>query len=434
MDIVFLIPETANQTSDFDNVISRSVEMVPLGVFYMATLLLKHGYDVEVEDLNVVRTDTEREDIINRIVDKKPKIIGLSVSTPTYPVGKELVKKLKSTLKHETIFVWGGYHVTFLPEEPFNDEIADIVVRGEGEYAMLDLAYFFLEKKGNLSSIEGISFKSNGKIVHNSPPLLRIEYLEKLPIPDRDFVPPERYTNPGTVVTSRGCVARCQFCPAGAFGPVKMNSSENVVYEIMNLHKRYGIRHISFVDNTFTAFKERTLEILGKLKETGLNLNFAFESRVSPINEMFIKNLSECNVILVQFGAETGNSKILLNINKNIKLEQVERAVELCSKYNIKVKISFVIGHPNDTRETVLDTINFAKKLVRRGALAYFSILTPFPGTDVFINREKLGVNIFNWDYTKWDCLQPVMKTRFLSAVDLKNLFKMANSEILSIC
>lgn len=435
MDIVFLIPDI-NEFEDenkLDNIISSSVEMVPLGVFYLSSLLKEYGYKVEVFDFSTFHSKTDKENCINKIVAQKPKIIGISTSTTSYPTGKILANKLKSTLNEKTIFVWGGYHVTFLPDEVLYEGIADIVVRGEGEFTMIEIAKYYLEKHGNLSQIKGISYKLNGKVIHNSPSILRTTQIDSLPFPDRDLVAPENYRNPGTIISSRGCVAKCQFCAAGAMGSIVMRNPENVVAEIKSLNTKYGFNHLFFVDNTFTTHKNRALTILGKIKDEGVKVKFTIESRVSQVDEEFIKNLASYSLVAVQFGVETGNDSIMKEIGKKITLKQVENVVDLCLNYGIRVMTSFVIGHPGDTKETISDTINFAKKLVRRGAHAIFGILTPFPGTEVFNNREKLGIEILDWDFSRWNLNLPVMKTKHLSRRDLKIYLSTALSEINAI-
>lgn len=430
MDIVFLIPREHPPDLQYsmDNLLTRRMEMVPLGIFYMATILKQNGYSVEVVDFSTFESNDEIQNCLNRIISAKPKIIGISTTTPTYPKGKELAHKIREELKDSTI-VLGGYHVTFLPEEPLIEGIADIVVRGEGEYAMLEITRYYMENKGDLNLINGISYLSKDKVIHNSPPILRIKKLDELPFPDRDLVDYKNYRNPGTIISSRGCVARCQFCPAGAFGAISLRSPENIVNEIKQLHLQYGFRHISFVDNTFTTFKDRIFSIFNKIRDEGLDLNFVIESRVSLVNETYIKGLAESNVVLIQFGVETGNAGIMNDIRKKITLEQVENAVDLSIKYGMNVITSFIIGHPSDTVETVRDTINFAKKLVRKGVQTVFSVLTPFPGTNVFINRKELGIEIIDWDFTKWNLSIPVIRTKNLSKRDLKTLLTMATSE-----
>lgn len=428
MDILFLIPQD-HEFSDLQYDIIH--EMPPLGVLYLATILKEHGYSVEVADLSTIYDPKERDTFLNEIILKKPKIVGMSTTTPSYPMGKKLAATLKKELGNGVILIWGGYHVTFLPEEPLVEGIADVVVKGEGENAMFELVKFYLEKIGTLDSIEGISYRLNGKIVHNNPNVLRVKNLDSLPIPDREFINIQKYTTPGSIISSRGCVAKCQFCIASSIGAITMRSPDNIVDEILLLNKKYGFEHFTFVDNTFSTHKGRILEIFKNIRDHGLNPNYFIESRVTLVNEGYIKMLAENNVVLIQFGVETGNETVLKDIRKNITLEKVENAVDLCVKYGIDVITTYIIGHPSDTRETVMDTINFAKRMVRKGAKAVFSILTPYPGSEVFINREKLGVEIIEWDFTKWRNLnKPIIRTKNLSRRDLSNLLTRARSEV----
>lgn len=435
MDIVFLIPQPPKIDLDwYDSSFKVGMEMVPLGVFYMATVLEKMGYNTEVIDMGTIHTTEEQDYQIDRIISEKPRLIGISTTTSTYPLGKEFARKFKKELNGYSKLIWGGYHVTFLPEEPLVEGIADVVVRGEGENAIREIARFFMENLGSLNSINGISYRTEGILVHNPPPVLRIGNLNQIPFPKRDFVKPKQYRNPGTLISSRGCIAQCQFCAAGAFGNIVLRSAANIVEEIKQLYRVYSFKHLFFVDNTFTTHKSRTLSIFQMLKENDIKINFSIESRVTQVDAEYIKQLSQNSLIAVQFGVETGDSEIMKSIGKKITLDQVERMVDICLTNGIIVTLSFIIGHPEDTRPTVFKTIKFAKEMVKRGAHATFGILTPFPGTPIFNNRQKLGIEIFDWDFSKWSVNKPVMRTKNLSQRELKVLMATASSEINAIC
>lgn len=420
-----------------DSMLKASIDMIPLGLYYIATILEKEGYLVEVIDFNILHNQKEREAKIEEIIEKSPKIIGISVMTPTYPQACEISKKIRKKLGKGCKIVYGGYHVTFFPEDSLVNGLADIIVRGEGEFAMLKLANIYFENSHfqiqRLREIPGISYIAKDKIIHNPPALVRIDNLDSLPFPRRDFINPALYRNPATIVGSRGCIARCQFCAAGAWGPLRARSPENIVEEIEWLTNNYGFRHIYFVDNTFTSDKNRTMKLLNMVKERRIEVTFSAETRVTNVDEELINALAKGGVIAIQFGVESGDPFILKDIKKGITIEQVDKAVELCLSYGIKVVCSFVIGHPSDTLETIRRTINYGKKLRRKGAQVLFSLLSPFPGTEVFNKREELGVTIVDWDYRNWSTGRAVISTRNLSRKELARLYREAISEVYAI-
>lgn len=203
--------------------------------------------------------------------------------------------------------------------------------------------------------------------------------------------------------------------------------------EIEFLSNNYGFKHIYFVDNTFTANKKRTMNILNMVKEKSLDVTFSVETRATTVDEELIKIMAENGVIALQFGVESGNQDVLASIRKGIKLEEVEKAVGLCLKYGIRVMCSFIIGHPTDTKDTIRDTINFAKLLRRLGSQVIFSPLIPYPGTEVFNKREELGVEIVDWNYASWWPGKIIIKTKNLYPREIKILYKEAISEVLVI-
>ncbi|MDE5825261.1 MAG: B12-binding domain-containing radical SAM protein, partial [Lachnospiraceae bacterium] len=251
--------------------------------------------------------------------------------------------------------------------------------------------------------------------------ILRVKDLDRLPIPKRNYFKSELYRNKGTIISSRGCVAKCQFCAAGAFGAIRTRSAENVSDEIEILYNN-GIKNIYFVDNTFASNRKRAIQIFRILEQKGIKINCFIEARVTEVDEEYIDLLKSFGVTSIQFGVETGNAEVMKSIHKNITLERVEKTVELCCQKGIGVACSFVIGHPADTEETVRDTIAFATRLKRMGAEPAFSIMTPYPGTEAYRKREELGVEIQDWNFAHWDLNRAVARTKNLSVRKMNKL------------
>lgn len=426
-DIILINPVLPSaEKNNFAGIQKSITDMVPLGLLYIATVLDANGYKVKVVDFNTAQNNEEREELLSGIIYQSPSVIGISVMTEAYYRAASLTKLIRQKLHDKSKIIWGGYHPTFIPDECLRRGLADIVVRGEGEEAMLQIVKVLLNQKAELSltEIPGISYKENGKVFHNSPALLRIKNLNELPVPDRKFVCLDHYKNAGTLISSRGCVARCQFCAAGAMGRMVMRDADNVYKEIEILDQKHNLKYMFFVDNTFTTNKKRTMEIFDLIKKHNLNVYSKIESRVSQVDEEYIKFLAGANVFVIQFGIETGNAAIMQDIRKNITLDQVEAIVELCLKHSIQVTTYFIVGHPNDTPVTVIETIDFAKKIRRIGARVELGILTPFPGTEIFNRRDELNVEITDWNYENWNLYTPVMRTKYLSIKDIKRLYK----------
>lgn len=423
MDIV-LINSSHNGSNHLiiDSQMKRVTEMLPLGVCYLASELELEGFEVSVLDMAVMN-DKEILDSLNQLVSTPPKCVGISSSTLSYVAATEAAKFLKEKLGRDYPILMGGYHVTFEYESALKDGVADVVIRGEGEEVIGRVVDILGNKKSKelLHNVEGISFIQDGKIYSTLPELLRVKDLDKVPIPKRSYVKTDLYRNTGTIISSRGCVAKCQFCAAGAFGAIRIRSAENVADEIEQLYKQ-GTKNIYFVDNTFASNRKRAIQIFRILEQRGVKLNCFIEARVTEVDEDYIDLLKGFGVTSIQFGVETGNAEVMKSIHKNITLERVEKTVDLCCQKGIGVACSFVIGHPADTEETVRDTIAFATKLKRLGAEPAFSIMTPYPGTEAYKNREALGVEIQDWNFSHWDLNRAVARTRNLSARQINKL------------
>lgn len=311
MDIVLINPLYPRYESNmFASALVASLDMPPLGLLYIAANLEKHGYKVEVYDFNLY-TEQEIDQISEKIFQNGPKIIGLSVSTPNYNYAVAYSKKIHGRLGKNCKVIFGGYHASFLPEECLAENMADIVILGEGEQIFVELADKIVRDKGSsLEEKHGIAFiNENGELYNKNAQLLRIENLDDLPFPDRSLLPMERYKTPATVMGSRGCVARCEFCASGAWGGIKLRSPENIVAELKELKRDFNFEHICFIDNTFTANKERTYQVADAIATSGLDFTYSLETRVSNVDDSLVEKLKYMNTIAVQFGVETGNDQ-----------------------------------------------------------------------------------------------------------------------------
>ncbi|MBT9149048.1 MAG: 2-hydroxyethylphosphonate methyltransferase [Dehalococcoidia bacterium] len=210
-------------------------------------------------------------------------------------------------------------------------------------------------------------------------------------------------------------------------------SPENVVDEVEFVINKYGFRNLYFVDNVFTVDKDRTMRILTLMRQRNLKIGFALEARAPTVDKDLIRAMADAGCIGIQFGVESGNPEVLTKIKKGITLQQVDNAVQLCLQYGIRPLCSFIIGHPFDDRETVRDTINYAKKLKRQGALVVFAVLDVYPGTEIFDRRDELGVSIIDPDFSRWTGGQRVLRTKHLSSEELRRLHREALCEVAAI-
>ncbi|MCP8315925.1 MAG: cobalamin-dependent protein, partial [archaeon] len=435
VDVVLINPRDPSiDRVPFHTIVHSSLDIPPLGLLYIATVLNEAGFRVKIFDLNILSSNTPLNDFLKQVEALNPLMIGISSSTPTIHRALDIAKRLRKRMGRKVMIVVGGVHATFRSEEVLHKSYVDLVVRGEGENALLELARTIASGEKSLSQINGISYKRDGQIKHNDPKFLVIKDLDSLPYPDRGLIDIDAYQNPGIMISSRGCPARCIFCAAGAFGGhvYRARSAKNVIGEISLLVERWNFKNIFLVDNTMTIDVKRALELCSLIKESNLDMTWQCETRINVVNEDLIKAMADAGCTNIQFGIESGDEKILKEIKKGIKLRAVERTVECCVRHGIKPVCSFIIGHPSDTIETVGLTIEFGKKLMRMGAEVFFGLLTPFPGTEIFERRSYYGIRIVDRDYSKWDLAHAIIETNHLSQLDLLSLLVETQQEICS--
>lgn len=404
----------------------------PLGLAYIASALQKEGHSVRLIDMEAEGLNDES--LFSEILKFSADLIGIYSSTPIIFYALNLAKECKN--RFNVSIVMGGPHPSSFPEDTIKNEFVDFIVKGEGELTMPDLARA-IERKLSLEDVRGISFKRNGEIINNVDQEY-IHNLNDLPFPSHNLLLMERYSPYSyldrggkwfTMLTTRGCPFRCIFCNSGSiFGKqYRVRNPESIVEEVKFLNKNYGIKNILFVDDTFTLSKESTFEFCRLLREKNLNISWSCETRVHLVDLELLKEMKRAGCFGIAFGIESGNQKMLNNLKKGITLEQSEYAVKAAKRAGIEVRTFWVFGAPNETRDTVLESIKFAKKL--NPDIAHFNVMTPYPDTEIY--RMAVAEGLFDPDWSKYFSIgeNPVYETKDLSKDDLARLLKKAHRE-----
>lgn len=351
----------------------------PIGLCYIAAVLEQHKISVDILDANAL--DLSSKEVVAEIHKKNPDLVGISILTPDHEYCVDVVQGLD----HAFPVIGGGPHATALPEVLLNNGF-DIIVRGEGEFTMLDLA---MQKE--LQEIDGISYKKAGMIIHN--PDRKPLDPDGLPLPSRHLLPSSgvdipyrgtgtRYTPWAEILTSRGCPYDCYYCNKKSLGyKFRPRSPEKIVDEIEYLVKEYGVREFNILDDAFNIDINRAEKICDLIIERKLNILFRCSNgiRADKVNEQLIKKMRMAGCYYLAYGIESGVQEILDTIPKKITLQEIRDAVKLAKKYDIEVTGFFMVGLIGDTPATMRKTIDFAKEL--DVDLASFTICTPYPGT-----------------------------------------------------
>lgn len=371
----------------------------PLGIGYMSSYMKARGQDVQLWDPEIQGiSDDEMVDIIAR---ERPRVVGLSSATPSFSRACRMAKKIRQA--SDAIIVFGGVHASTFPEQTleFNEQF-DITAFGEGEQTMAELAEV-LHTDGMdphaLGDVAGICFRDRGKVVRTKDRGL-IEHVDTLPYPDRESVPLDLYRATGHIgvssqvanmITSRGCPARCTFCESFLTMGYRFreHSPRYVVEEIRMLQSRWGVRQIVFNDDTFTMNVKRAKDICRAMIDARLNVKwFCFARVTCGKDPELLELMRDAGCIHINLGVETGDPTILKRIKKGTTLPQARRTFKRCRELGIKTSAGFIFGFPGETLETIQRTVNFAIEL--SPDVAFFNILVPFPGTEVWRDFPEL--------------------------------------------
>lgn len=419
MKVLFVNPPQTASKYKFMGVIAP-----PLGIAYMAGVLQENNIDVEILDASA--EDMDFKDVEKELLKRKPDLVALTALTPTIGRALETAQVVKETLP-DSIVVMGGYHPTFNFIETLEDENVDIVIRGEGEYIMLNLVQA-LENQSSLHDVKGIVFEDkNSKEIVVNPEAPLIQDLDELPFPALNLLPMKKYrlldmdTHMTTMITTRGCPMQCSFCSSAAMHGKKIRerSVENIVDEIEYLKTNYDIDTIAFMDDTFTLKKRKVMAICDEILKRNIEIMWGCTSRVDTLDEKLLKKMKEAGCITIFIGVESADQQQLDNMCKNTTIAKIENAFKIAHKLKIRTIASVALGMPGDTKEIMNKTVKFVHKL--KPNYAIYSLATPYPGTRFYKEAfEKNLIKIKDW--SKYTLITPILETKDCSLNDMRKI------------
>ena len=405
----------------FQNIISGRLY---LGLAYLAAVLDKEGHQVQIfngetffkniinqrekvvineEDyLKNFNSDHQvYKEIMKAVQDYKPDIVGISFMTANSASGYYLAEMLKS-YNPKLPVIAGGTHPTLLPEEPLKKAPFDFVIRGEGEETIVDLVNT-IKNKEDISNVLGISYLKDGKIIHN-PNRPFIQNLDKLPFPAFHLMKDAQkntYACTG-ITTARGCPFKCNYCASNLMWTrnVRFRSPANVVEEIRDRQNRLGIKNYSFNDDTFTLKSAFVEEICNRILTLPFKITWHCDTRGDTITLKTLKLMKKAGCRHVYLGLESGSPKIQKMIKKNISNSKIKEAVKLARKAGIETTVYFMAGFPDETEGNLMESVVAMKNIEPDHAI--WSILTPYPGTEIWDLAQKRGLVSIDTDWAKF--------------------------------
>lgn len=390
--ILLLIPPEIKSETTEGELINEGT-FPPLGLAYIASALLEKKPGIDIQIVDALAANLSEDSLMEAISRFSPDVIGITVLTQQVEMALSISQKIK--LQNLCNFiVLGGPHVHFEHEKIIENDFVDVCVRGEGEITFFEIIES-LQQKIPLTNVKGITYRDNNgrKIINESRPF--ITDLDKIPFPARELLNNSLYNAPislggqksfGSILATRGCPFKCHFCSLSKMWESRQRrrSVENVLDEIEKLYRNHQITEFSFVDDLLVANIEWAIKLCEGICERGLNKKITWEccGRIKLMTPELLKAMKKAGCVDVMYGIEFGTQRMLDFVNKRITLEDIRRTVRMTNKVGIPIKGLFMMGYPTETKETLQDTINFAKSL----KMDFFtvSLVAPYPGTNLY--------------------------------------------------
>lgn len=438
---------------------------MPLGLAYIAAVLENEEYNVKILDAliegwhNVNRLSSGMlqiglgfKELKSRIMDFDPQVVGISSMFTAQWHNAAMAAEAVKAVNEKIVVVVGGAHPTAVPEAAIQDKCVDFVVIGEGETAFLNLVRA-VENNSGFDRIKGLAFRNSAGPVINYEKSY-IDDLDSLPFPARHLLPLEKYFEVklshggkrrkerfSSIVTSRGCPAKCIFCSAYKMWGRKYRarSPENVIEEIKTLKSNFGIEELSIEDDNFTFDRARTQEICDRMTAERLDMIWDTPNGVAAytLDEDLIRRMKESGCYKISFAIESGNQDFLSTvIKKPLNLKTVPRLINYARSIGLGVNVFFVVGVPGETEKTLRDTFQFAKKLGIYDP--FISIANPYPGTpmlELCVEKKYLveDFNFLNLSIKRYNIETPQLPIVKFKKILKRELLKMSCYKVLDI-
>ena len=409
----------------------------PLGLAYLASLL-EDKHNVKIID---GPADNLSENQLKELIkSEKPDLIGISSIIELHKQFMKTIDLCREYNKNIKIIVGGPYSSSLRKKVMSMNKNIDFVVKGEGEYTLLELVNA-IDNHEDFDNVKGIIFRKENQIIE-TPDRELIHNLDELPLPARHLldIKSNKYRNSfrykqlpiTTVITSRGCPFSCIFCERPQGFKYRAYSAEYVLNELKYLKDKYGIREIHFVDDNFTLDPNRIRKLCKLLIDNKLNLTWSCNARIDVFykNKDLIPLIKKAGGWYMSLGIESGNQDILDFIRKRITLTQIREVVKQMNKHKMFIKGFFMLGIPTETKENIRQTIDFAKSL--KLDAVQFNLVTPFSSPEFYDICSKYGkIELTNYeDISGHGRGDPVYIPNGMSKEYLKEIQKKAYKEV----
>ena len=402
VDIVLINPGDRKQVYQGLGAELAAVEP-PFWVAVIASYLRNAGFTVALIDANA--ENIAPSEVAERVSSLAPLLAAIivygsqpSASTQNMPAAERICTAIKDGTTARVAI--GGLHPSALPEHTILTTDADYVIEGEGPLTLSSLLRVLKSPAPDLASVPGLWYRGSDESVHHTLPAPLINDLDTmLPTAAWDLLPMEKYrahnwhcfddiehrTPYGAIYTSLGCPFNCVFCCINApFGKpgIRYRSPQRVLEEVDILVNRYGVKNLKIVDELFVLDERHYLTITDLLIQRGYGLNIWAYARVDTVNPAHLERMKRAGINWLALGIESANPAVRDGAAKKMRVTDITRTVRTIQAAGIRVIGNYIFGLPDDTLETMQETLDMATEL--NCEFANFYCAMAYPGSKLY--------------------------------------------------
>jgi radical SAM superfamily enzyme YgiQ (UPF0313 family) len=375
------------------------VQDFPIGMAYIAAILLKYGHEVEIYEQDIHHYPEEH--LTNKLNSEKFDVVGLSFIGGYYEYKKALkISEAINKSKNRPFYIIGGFGPSPEPEYFLKKTQADVVVRGEGENTIIDLLEHLKNKK-DLNTVLGIAYRVKDKVyINQNRPL--IEDVDSIPMPayhlfnmthyrlmrmpnckKTDFIIP--------MLSGRGCTFTCNFCYRMDKG-FRGRSNESIIEEIRYLKDNYQINYIAFYDELLMSSIGRTMSLSQAIIDAKLDIKWECNGRLNFAKPKVLELMKKSGCVFINYGIESFDDEALKNMDKVLTTKQIESGIQATLDCGISPGFNIIFGNIGETKEILQKGIDFLLKYDDGAQLRTIRPVTPYPGSPLYFEAIKRGL------------------------------------------
>ncbi|MCK4257427.1 MAG: radical SAM protein [Halanaerobiales bacterium] len=375
------------------------IHWFPQGLAYIASALRNAGHDVTI--YNQDQYHYPEAHLVEYLKENEFDVVGISVIGGYYQYHKLLkISEAINSIPNRPFYMIGGHGPVPEPEYFLKKTNADTVIIGEGEITVVNLMDA-IENNKDLSTIKGIAFLKNGKLVQTERQEL-IEDIDTIAFPAWDLFPMDYYSllrmphiknsdRCMPVLSARGCPFKCNFCYRMDPG-IRLRSPENIIEEIRILKEKYQISYIAFSDELLMSSPDRTRYLCEEIIKADLNIKWECNGRLNFATPDVLEIMKKAGCVFINYGIECMDDKILRVMNKNLTVKQIIKGIEATLEVGISPGFNIIYGNIGENAETLQQGVDFLLKYDDHSQMRTIRPVTPYPGSPLYYHAIENGL------------------------------------------